>query len=88
MLVSMFVHVTVEPAEILIGSGVNPPATILAVMGVGVGAVDELPHAVAAVNAITAKLNFIHWNMSYSLRQYYSANELPARKAKNMLNEP
>jgi hypothetical protein len=65
----MFIHVTVEPTEILIGSGVNPLLAILAVTGVGVGVVDELPHAMAAVNTITAKLNFIHWDITNSLQQ-------------------
>jgi hypothetical protein len=65
----MFIQVTVEPTEMLIGSGVNPLLTILAVTGVGVGVVDELPHAMAAANTITAKLIFIHGDMTNPLHQ-------------------
>ena len=57
--VSLFVHVTVEPTEMLIGFGVNPPLTIEALMLVGVGVVGELdPHAIAAVNDINANVIF------------------------------
>ena len=59
-LVSLFVQVTVEPTEMLIGFGVNPLPAIEALMFVGVGVVGELddPHATAAVNAATAKVIF------------------------------
>jgi len=78
----MFVHVTVEPTEILIGFGMKPPLTIVALTDVGVGAVGELPfpHAIAAVNSITANVIFIRRDMITSPRIGKVARELPDRK--------
>ena len=61
---SLFVHVTVDPTEILIGFGANPPAVIVALTVVGVGDIDELlPHADAAVNKSTAQVILIPTDM-------------------------
>ena len=63
--VSLFIHVTEEPTEILIGFGAYPPLTIVALTVVGVGDVGELllPHAIAAINNITAKVILIRMDM-------------------------
>ena len=59
MLVSLFVHVTDEPTEILIGFGVNPLPAMEALTLVGLGDVGELflPHAIAADNTHTANVS-------------------------------
>jgi hypothetical protein len=68
---SLLVHLTVEPAEILIGFGVNPPLTIAALIVVGVGEVLLEPHAIAAINDTTTKVILIVIDMitSYAMRQ-------------------
>jgi hypothetical protein len=54
---------TVEPTEILIGSGENPRLSIVALTAVGAGAMGELgellPQAIAVVNSIATKIAFI-----------------------------
>jgi hypothetical protein len=64
-LVSVFVHMTVEPTEMLIGFGVNPPLTMVAFTVVGVGAVGELPfpQAIAASRNVTANVSLIQMDM-------------------------
>ena len=56
----MFVHITAEPTEILIGFGVNPPFVIVAFTVVP-GAVGELPlpHPIVAINKIAAHIILI-----------------------------
>jgi hypothetical protein len=58
--VSVFVHITAEPTEILIGFGVNPPFVIVAFIVVP-GAVGELPlpHPIVAINNIAAHIILI-----------------------------
>jgi hypothetical protein len=69
-IVSLFIHVTVDPTEMLIGFGVNPPLTIVAFTVVGVGAVGELPfpQATAAIRNITATVILIRMDMIISFR--------------------
>jgi hypothetical protein len=60
MLASVFVHVTDEPTEILIGFGVNPllPMDALTVVGVGAAGERSFPQAIAAVDSNTAIASF------------------------------
>jgi hypothetical protein len=68
-IVSLLVHVTVEPTDRLIGFGVNPPLTIVAPMLVGVGLIGELPHAVAAASNIATSVIFIGRGILGSFQQ-------------------
>jgi len=76
MLVSLFVHVTDEPTEILIGFGVNPLLPMDALTVVGVGVVGELPpHAIAAANNNTA-----HVSLQKDIIQLLSAMWLKCKR--------
>jgi hypothetical protein len=62
--VSLFIHVTLDPTEILIELGLNPPLTIVALTDMGVGDIGELlPHAVAAVKTVTATIILVQMDM-------------------------
>jgi len=55
----LFIHVTVEPAEILMVVGLIAPLMIVAVTVVGAGDVDEWLHAIVLANNTNPTANFI-----------------------------
>src|SRR5215467_277227 len=65
MLASLFVHVTVDPTEILIAVGLNPLLLIEALTLIALGEVGALlPHAVAATKNSTANASLRKYMIS------------------------
>jgi hypothetical protein len=75
---SELVHITLEPTEMLIGFGVNPPLTILAFTVVD-GDMGELafPQAIAASKIRTANVILIRMGMAALLSERDRANTRP-----------
>jgi hypothetical protein len=64
----LFIQLTVDPTEMVIAFGENPPLVIVAVTVVGVGDMGELllVHAAAAAKTIAASTTFILTDMMNS----------------------
>jgi hypothetical protein len=78
---SVFIHMTVEPTEMLIGFGVNPPLAIVALTVVAVGAAGELPFAqpTAVIKNVPTHINLIQVDIISSFRSEAVQTPRPRR---------
>jgi len=76
----LFIHITVDPTEIVTAFGANASLVIVTVAVVGVGDAGMLldPHALAAVSHSSAAVILIHTRMIHSFLTVHHARPLPA----------